>query len=335
MKHRGTITRILAASGLLLVCVAAAASVVLRAWPRGNLAAAARRRASAAPALAAPLPVARTRGVLAPWHVGIQAGHWQIDQLPDEQYRLRGDTGAQWRTLTEAGVNMEIAGRVVRQLREAGVTADLLPATVPPGYDADAFVAIHADDGAGTSVSGWKVATPWRSSEASRRLRDDIARTYSEATGLPEDRYGVSYNMRGYYAFSWTRYEHAAAPTTPAVIIETGFLTSAVDRLVIVGDPERAARGISAGIIVFLGELAKLPDEALVPIAYPPMEVAGDNAALRYFPDPAERIRTRLAAGTRVRPVRQENGWTELIVWGNYRVFGWMKDSDLRSFTME
>jgi hypothetical protein len=278
-----------------------------------------------------PVPVARPRGVLAPWHVGIQAGHWQIDQLPDEQYRLRGDTGAQWRNLTEAGVNMGIARRVVRQLRDAGVIADLLPALVPPGYEADAFVAIHADDGADTVTSGWKISTPWRSSEASRRLREDIARTYGQASGLPEDRYGVSYNMRGYYAFGWYRYEHAVAPTTPAVIIETGFLTSAADRAVIVDDAERAARGISTGIIVFLSELPELPDEALVPIAYPPMEVAADNAALRYFPDPAERVRARLAAGTRVRPVNEENGWTELIVWGNYRVFGWMKDSELRT----
>ena len=115
MKHRGTITRVLAASGLLLVCAAAAASVVLRAWPRGNLAAAARRRASATTALSAPLPVARTRGVLAPWHVGIQAGHWQIDQLPDEQYRLRG-------------------GRGHRRPP---------PCHGSTGYDADAFVAIQ------------------------------------------------------------------------------------------------------------------------------------------------------------------------------------------------
>ena len=59
------------------------------------------------------------------------------------------------------------------------------------------------------------------------------------------------------------------------------------------------------------------------------------NAALRYFPDPAERVRTRLAAGTWVRPVDEENGWTELIVWGNYRVFGWMKDTDLAPRSVE
>ena len=330
MKGRGTLTQILAATGHVQVCPLSAASVVLRAWPRGGPAAAARRRSPGAPVAAAPLPIARVRGVLTPWHVGIQSGHWQIDQLPDEQYRLRADTGAQWRSLTEAAVNKEIAGRVVRQLQDAGVMADLLPATVPPAYDADAFVAIHADDGGGTDTSGWKIATPWRSSEASRRLRDDTARAYSQVTGLPEDRYGVSYNMRGYYAFSWTRFEHAVAPTTPAAIIETGFLTSAADRLLIVDDPERAARGISMGIIAFLGDLSRLPSEALVPLAYPPMEVAVDNSALRYFPEPDERIRTWLPAGTRVRPVDQENGWTELVVWRNFRVFGWMRDSELQ-----
>jgi hypothetical protein len=329
MKARGTVTRVLAGAGLVLVCTAAAAGVVLRVLPKGNVAAAARRRAAAERGLVVPLPVARTRGITAPWHVGIQAGHWQIDQLPDEQYRLRGDTGAQWHALTETAVNLEIAHRVVRLLQDAGITADLLPALVPAGYDADAFVAIHADDGAGTEASGWKTSTPWRASEASRRLRNDIAHSYGPASGLPEDRYGVSYNMRGYYAFSWYRYEHALAPSTPAVIIETGFLTSAADRALIADDPERAARGISDGVIAFLAELAKLPDTALAPVMYPPREVAADNAALRYFPDPAERVRTRLAAGTRVRPVDEENGWTELIVWGNYRVFGWMKDTDL------
>lgn len=58
-----------------------------------------------------------------------------------------------------------------------------------------------------------------------------------------------------YYAFSWTRYEHAAAPTTPAAIIETGFRGTCAHRL-------------------------------------STMEVAGDDS--------------------------------------DYRVFGWMKDSDLR-----
>jgi len=315
--------------------------VVLRAMPRGNghLRAAARafdrERAfwTVGAPVAPPLP-STGRGTISPWKVGIQAGHWQIDQLPDEQRRLRPDTGAAWGRLTEAAVNLEIARRVVQQLIAAGVSAELLPATVPVGYDADAFVAVHADDGGGADPSGWKIATPWRASQASRLLRDAVAGSYARVSGLPEDRYGVSFNMRGYYGFSWYRFDHAVAPTTPAAIIETGFLTSAADRAVIVDDPERAARGISQGVIAYLGELAHLPPEARVPIAYPPMEVAADNSALRYFPDDAERVRTRLPAGTWVRPFNQENGWTELVVWGNFRVFGWMKDSDLRPFTL-
>jgi N-acetylmuramoyl-L-alanine amidase len=136
--------------------------------------------------------------------------------------------------------------------------------------------------------------------------------------------------MRGYYGFSWTRFQHAIAPTTPAAIIETGFLTSAADRKVIVNDPERAARGISAGIISFLALLASLPASALAPVTYPTMTVATEQAPLRYYPDESERMVTQLPAGTWVRPFDEEGGWVELVVWGNYRVFGWMKESDLR-----
>jgi N-acetylmuramoyl-L-alanine amidase len=315
---------VLPVAGLLVIGAAVARPLLLHPAPKKPAAAA------GGAAYLAPVPAARVRGVTEPWRVGIQAGHVQIDQLPDEQYRLRSSTGTRWRSLTEVSVNREIADRVARQLREAGILVDLLPATVPPGYDADAFVAIHADDGGGEDPSGWKIASPWRSSIASRKLRDAIALSYARASALPEDRYGTTFNMRGYYAFSWTRFEHAVAATTPSAIIETGFLTSATDRKLIVDDPERAARGISMGILAFLGELAHMPLEALVPVGYPPMEVAKENAALRYFPDDAERIRTRLSPGTLVRAVDQANGWTELIVWGNYRVFGWMKSSDLQ-----
>lgn len=288
------------------------------------------RLSAGLPGFLAPPPIDRVRGVISPWRVGIQAGHWKIDELPFEQIRLRRDTGAQWGPLSEAEVNLAIARRVALQLEQAGVVVDLLPATVPPDYDADAFVAIHADDGGGSRESGWKVASPWRSSEASRKLRDAVASAYALTTGLPSDRYGVSYNMRGYYAFSWTRFSHAIAPATPAVIIETGFLTSAADRRIIVEDPERSARGISRGIIMFLAQRAGLRPGSLVPLRYPPLSVATEQAAVRYFPDEGERIAARLPAGTWVRPMNEENGWVELVVWGNFRIFGWMRKSDLQ-----
>ena len=276
----------------------------------------------------APAPLVMTRGIAQPWRVGIQSGHWMIDRLPDEQSRLRNDTGAQWGALREADINLVIARIVARDLAAAGVTVDLLPATVPEGYTADAFVAIHADGG-GRLADGWKVAAPRRASAASRLLGDDIARAYGIVSGLPEDRYGVTFNMRGYYAFSWNRYAHAVSVDTPAAILETGYLTSASDRKVIVDDPERAALGITAGIIAFLGQRAGLPPSALVPLGYPPMVVATDEAALRYFPADGERIAARLPAGTRVRPTDAVSGWVELTVQGNFRLSGWMKSADL------
>jgi N-acetylmuramoyl-L-alanine amidase len=54
--------------------------------------------------------------------------------------------------------------------------------------------------------------------------------------------------MQNYYAFNFRRYQHALHPMTIAVILETGYLTSASDREVIVAQPERAARGIVAAV---------------------------------------------------------------------------------------
>lgn len=283
-----------------------------------------------APAYLTPPPFTADQRLMAPWRVGIQAGHWNIDQLPDELARLRTDTGASYRGLEEVDVNLKIARLVARDLTRAGVVVDLLPATVPPGYEADAFIAIHADGG-GPGERGFKVSAPWRASDASRLLRDALQRSYGELSGVPSDRYGVTYNMRGYYAFGWYRFEHATAPTTPCAIIEAGYLTSAADRAVIVDDPETPARAIAAGVVLYLGERMALTARSLVARAYAPMIVATDRAALRVFPDETERVSAVLSAGTVVRPIQVANGWVELIQWGNFRVFGWMRQADLQA----
>ena len=77
-----------------------------------------------------------------------------------------------------------------------------------------------------------------------------LARVYGEVTGL-RPLPTVTRRMRNYYAFNYRRYEHALHPSTIGVIIETGFLTSARDRRVIVNDPERAARGIVDAVVAF------------------------------------------------------------------------------------
>lgn len=290
------------------------------------------RQAGGLSALLAPLPPAAgasaTVGVR-PWRVGIQVGHLRISELPDEQARLRNNTGTRWGGVAEVDVNLRIASLAARELRRAGVVVDLLPAAVPAGYEADAFVAVHADDGGGRRVSGWKVAAPRRSSEASRLLAASLAHAYGRESGLAEDRYGVTFNMRGYYAFSWTRYRGAISPWTPAAIIETGYLTSAEDRGLIVDAPGRAARGIALGILAYLAERPRLEARSLVPLAYPPMVVAASDAALRFLAGDGEKIVARLSAGTTVRPSGMSQGWVEVTVQGNFRLAGWIRSEDL------
>jgi len=276
-----------------------------------------------------PIPAVLSGFPLSPWRVGIQAGHWKIEELPEELRRLRSSTGARYGSYREIDANLDVARRVVEYLLAAGIQVDLLPATVPPGYRADAFVSIHADGAYRPGVRGWKMSTPWRSSAASRMLLDAMVRTYPLFTGLPEDRYGTTYNMRGYYAFSPHRFRHAIDRRTPAIIIEMGFVTVAQDREVFFAAPDTVAQGIAAGIVRYLSRHDPLDQAAVAVRSYPVMRVASEQAELTFHPEENARVAGRLEGGTLVRPVYQENGWVEVIVWGNYRRFGWMREADL------
>lgn len=291
------------------------------------------RRAAAADGtvgqLLAPTPAVLSGFPLSPWRVGIQAGHWKIEELPEELRRLRSSPGARHGSFREVDANLDIARRVVEYLLAAGIQVDLFPATVPPGYRADAFVSIHADGAYRPGVRGWKMSTPWRSSQASRMLLDAMVRTYPLFTGLPEDRYGTTYNMRGYYAFSPHRFRHAIDRSTPAIIIETGFVTVAQDREVLFGAPDTVARGIASGVVRYLSRYDPLDQAAVAVRSYPVMQVASEQAELTFHPEENAKVAGRLEGGTLVRPVHQENGWVEVIVWGNYRRFGWMRETDL------
>ena len=185
-----------------------------------------------------------------PVRIALQVGHWRTDEAPRELSGLRRN-GASWNGLAEWEVNLEIARHAGAMLEELGYVVDILPAVVPPDYRAHLFVAIHADASNDPSATGYRVAAPSR--DATGRAADFVNvlnRTYGEATGirrLPT----VTRRMRNYYAFNFRRYEHALHPMTIAVIIETGFLTNAGDREVIVAQPERVARGIVEGIAAF------------------------------------------------------------------------------------
>ncbi len=185
--------------------------------------------------------------------VGIQVGHWEAANLPDELATLRTEGGGQAGGFAEVDINYAIAKRVAALLAARGITVDLLPATVPPGYAAQAFVAIHNDYNNQPAMSGYKLA---RFRDSAIPARDDaliaaISADYSAATGQQPDTY-VTRAMTGYYAFNSGAFQHAISPQTPGVIIEMGFLTNPTERALLVEQQDRVAGGIAAGIIRFL-----------------------------------------------------------------------------------
>jgi hypothetical protein len=194
-----------------------------------------------------------------PWRVGLQIGHWQNDRVPPELNNLTGNTGATWNGVTEAEVIYDIVMKAVPLLESAGVVVEVLPAMVPKGYKADAFVSVHADGNQNSRISGFKLAGP-RIDYSGRAdvLVRSITAAYREATGLAEDS-AITNRMTAYYAFNWPRYEHAIHPHTPAAILETGFLTSPIDRAIIVDNPDRAAAGLAEGILDFLADTTEYP----------------------------------------------------------------------------
>lgn len=275
-----------------------------------------------------PTPTARPAGT-AP-RVGLQVGHLRSNELPEELARLRTSTGARWGGVSEAQLNLDIVNRVRPLLEAQGVIVDVLPATVPPGYDADAFLAIHADGSAGAAARGWKLATPWRASEASKQLLTAVAAAYGPATGLPEDVGGVTFNMKGYYAFNWRRHEHAISRYTPAIIVEMGFMTNAADRAVMFNQPDRVARGIADGVLAYLRQRDPANGAALVPPDFPVLRSGPAGATVRAAPRDDARVLARIAPDQRITPFDRQNGYYQAFTRsGETRVVGWVREDQV------
>jgi N-acetylmuramoyl-L-alanine amidase len=223
---------------------------------------------------ATPIRVPRPIVPAGPRRIGLQVGHWRIDEVPDELRRLEHQTGTSWGAVTEWQLNLDIANRTAAMLRSDGYVVDVLPATVPPGYLADAFVALHADGDTEGSGRGYKAAHGARRGPYEDQFVQDLVAEYGRVTGLPLD-FRVTRNMLGYYAFSWTRFKSAAAPHTPAAILEMGFLTSAADRAVLLQRPDLVATGVASGIRRFLDDVpagaAFADDLVIAPAPFPPI----------------------------------------------------------------
>lgn len=184
--------------------------------------------------------------------VGLQAGHWKNSDLPEELKKLRQNHGAEGKGKKEWEVNLKIAQLVAEKLKKEGISAEILPATIPPNYSADAFLAIHADSHTDSQKNGFKAATSWYTkTNRSNKLLEAVSKEYLARTKMPwEDT--ITNGMKGYYAFNWTRFEHSIDPNTPAIIVESGFLTNEYDSDLLVNTPEIAAEALTHGILKFL-----------------------------------------------------------------------------------
>jgi len=199
-----------------------------------------------------PLPPAPLYDPPGPKRIGLQAGHWLNDQVPAELGRLQG--GAVGGGKQEWEVNLAVAQRTAALLENSGIQVDVLPATVPPRYQANAFIALHADGDTSGATHGFKVARPGFSSipDMDDRLVAAINQTYATETELPRDDEHISLRMRYYYAFNSRRYCHAVAPGVPQAIVEMAYLTNAGDRQYLIGDPDKLAHALADSIQAFL-----------------------------------------------------------------------------------
>jgi len=174
--------------------------------------------------------------------IGIVAGHWGHDS------GAICDDGLQ-----EAEVNLRVAQETQKRLQQAGYQVDLMQEFDPKleGYQASAFVSIHADSC--VALSGFKVARLPESHvpDEADRLVQCLYQEYARRTGLESHYNTITYDMTDYHAF---REIH---PSTPGAIIEVGFMGG--DRELLTQYPARVAEGIAEGILCYMSWLYPTP----------------------------------------------------------------------------
>jgi N-acetylmuramoyl-L-alanine amidase len=180
-----------------------------------------------------PVPVISDQVAIISGHAGYDSGAICTD-----------DTGNT--LLTEAEVNADVANRAANLLRNDGVVVTILEeydARIN-NLEADALLSLHADSC--IDASGYKAAYYLYSTipEEDSRLVDCIDRNYASVTKLTKHADTITHNMTEYHAF------RKVAPTTPAAILELGFLGS--DQELLTVEADIAARGVADSIRCFL-----------------------------------------------------------------------------------
>ena len=260
--------------------------------------------------------------------VALQPGHWKIEELPAEVRRRPRSIGAVYGGVREVDINLAVVKALVPLLEEEGWRVIVVPATVPPGLRADAFISVHADWGADSARQGWKLAPPWRPSRAASRLASSLRSGFASETDLVEDVGGVTVGMRGYFGFSSHRYTHASSPYTPAVLVELGFVTNDRERELMSGRPEYYAGIIHRGLEHHFYRFGRASTEDLRPSLYPTLYAGADGVEVRNRPAQAAAVIRVIEAGTRLRPVDEAGEWYEFRFRDPWQI-GWIHLSDL------
>jgi N-acetylmuramoyl-L-alanine amidase len=178
---------------------------------------------------------------LKPLRIGIVSGHWGNGS----------DAGAVCPDGTnEHDVNLAIASLVRQKLEARGYNIDLLQEFDPrlDSYQAALLLSIHSDtcDVVDPQATGFKVAASTYSHDQNLagRLTACLYDRYGSVTGLSHHTGSITLNMTDYHAF------RVIDTSTPAAIIETGFLN--LDRDLLVNHPDVVADGIVAGVLCFV-----------------------------------------------------------------------------------
>ncbi len=192
-------------------------------------------------ALPLPIPAPKEQIALISGHAGFDSGAICAD---DE-----GNT-----TLTEAEISADIADRAAKLLRSAGMDVSILEEYDPRinNLQVDALLSLHADSC--IDASGYKAAYYLYSTIPAEdsRLVDCIDLYYPAATGLTQHANTITHNMTEYHAF------RKVGPTTPAAILELGFLGG--DQELLTAQTDRAARGVADSIRCFVNPLDPTPE---------------------------------------------------------------------------
>jgi N-acetylmuramoyl-L-alanine amidase len=105
-----------------------------------------------------------------------------------------------------------------------------------------------------------------------------------------------------------------------------GFLTNAIDRALLIGQPDIVAAGIANGILRYLGERNPLDGAALLPPNFKTQRPASpDGVDVRAAPSDNARVLLHASADSRLAPFQERNGWYEVMVRGERRVIGWVR----------